>query len=106
MEKRAAVAFICGNKYRNFVATRLFDYNRNKYIPYNIQKNMYGFNMFDYDRGSYLNGNDGQSLILQLTHIYKLYIIIFLFLDSIISLELHLMVLLIMIVYQYMITRV
>ena len=26
-EKRAAVAFICGNKYRNFVATRLFDYN-------------------------------------------------------------------------------
>ena len=59
-EKRAAVAFICGNKYRRIVATRLFDYNRNKYIPYNIQKNMYGFNMFDYDRGSYLNGNDGQ----------------------------------------------
>ena len=59
-EKRAAVAFICGNKYRNLVATRLFDYNRNKYISYNFHKNMYGFNMFDCDRGSYLNGNDGQ----------------------------------------------
>lgn len=59
-EKRAAVAFICGNKFRDYVATRLFDYNRNKYIPYNIQKNMYGFNMFDYDRASYLNGNDNQ----------------------------------------------
>lgn len=59
-EKRAALAFICGSKYMESMVTRLYDDNRIKYIPYNIQRNQYGFNMFDYDRRSYLNGNDNQ----------------------------------------------
>lgn len=59
-EKRAALAFICGNKYRVAVASRLYDYNRNKYLSYDFQKNEHGFNMFDYDRCSYLNGNGKQ----------------------------------------------
>lgn len=59
-EKRAALAFVCGNRYRGIIATRLYDHSRNKYLSYNLQKDASGFNMFDYDRNSYLNGNENQ----------------------------------------------
>ena len=58
-EKRAAVAFICGNKNRTNLATFLYDYEKKIVRLYSITKNGQTMNIYDIDKKSYLHVQDG-----------------------------------------------